>query len=92
MIGIPETEEEEKVDCSFDIIGMSVFAGSFAELRLESGPPNKTVSRELSGRRRDMKFESRQRTLAMLKQAIVVESEGTVSLYYYGPRHRIFVL
>ena len=39
-----------------------------------------------------MKFESRQRTLAMLKQAIVVESEGTVSLYYYDPRHKIFIL
>jgi hypothetical protein len=57
LTGTPEAEEEEKVDNSLDVVGMSVFVGSNAELRLEPGPPNKTVSRDVSGRRRDMKFE-----------------------------------
>jgi hypothetical protein len=45
---------------------------SSIELRLESGPPNKTVSRGFPRERtRGMKVESRERTLFMLKQVII---------------------
>lgn len=70
--GTPEPEGAVKIDCSFDIIEISDFREPSVELRLGSGPPNKTVSRGLPGeRRRVVKVESRQRSLVMLKQVII---------------------
>lgn len=56
--------------------GSVPFVDSCMLLRLGSGPPNKSVSRELPGekKREDMQFEKTQRTLCRLKQTMVLQS------------------
>lgn len=84
LVKRPESEGIGKAACSFPIKGLAPFPDSCILLRLESEPPNKTVSRELPGKekRRDMQFESKALILCRPKQVIVAIVESQLKQYY----------